>query len=151
MKTVYFTMPVLFVFFNRKNTACESFKRIRNAKPAKLYLAQDGARKDKCGEDIIVKETREAILSMIDWDCEVKTLFQDENLGCGVGVFTAISWLFENEEMGVILEDDCVVTNSFFKFMEQMLRKYKEDQRIGMIAGSNLISGYTEHKTSYFF
>lgn len=151
METVYFTTPILFVFFNRKDTSCESFKRIRDAKPAKLYLAQDGARKDKCGEDKIVKETRDAILSMIDWDCEVKTLFQEENLGCGVGVFTAISWLFENEEMGVILEDDCVVTSSFFKFMEQMLRKYKDDQRIGMIAGSNLISGYTENKTSYFF
>lgn len=87
----------------------------------------------------MVEKTRKTILNAIDWDCEMKTLFQEGNLGRGKGVFTAISWLFENEERGIILEDDCVVNSSFFRFMEEMLERFKEDQRIGMVAGSNLI------------
>ena len=151
MKTVYFTIPVLFVFFNRKNTACESFKRIRNAKPAKLYLAQDGARKDKCGEDIIVKETREAILSMIDWDCEVKTQFREENLGCGIGPATAITWFFDNVEQGIILEDDCIPDPSFFPYVQELLYRYKDDTRVMEICGTNRLNTCNNDGFSYFF
>ena len=144
-------IPILFVIFNRSEIARISFESIRQRKPQKLYIACDGARSNKCGEAELVEKTRKTILDAIDWDCEVKTLFQKENLGCGKGVFTAISWLFENEEMGIILEDDCVVNPSFFRFMEEMLEKYKDDQRIGMVAGSNLIPAYREMRSSYFF
>jgi len=144
-------IPVLFVIFNRPDIACKSFLSIKEIKPQKLYIAQDGAREDKEGELEKVLETRKRILDLIDWPCDVKTLFQVHNLGCGMGVYSAISWLFENEEKGVVLEDDCVVNSSFFPFMEEMLDKYKDDQRIGMIAGSNLISSYSETRSSYFF
>lgn len=146
-----YNIPILFVIFNRPEIARKSFESIRQRKPQKLYIACDGARSNKLGEAAIVDKTRKTILDAIDWDCEVKTLFQKENLGCGKGVFTAISWLFENEERGIILEDDCVVNPSFFRFMEEMLEKYKDDQRIGMVAGSNLIPTYKETRSSYFF
>lgn len=146
-----YNIPILFIIFNRPDIASKSFLKIKEARPSKLYIAQDGARQDSPGENDIVLKTRKIILDMIDWQCEVKTLFQEQNLGCGKGVFTAISWLFQNEDIGIILEDDCVVSNSFFQFMEEMLTKYKDDQRIGMVAGSNLINSYRENKTSYFF
>ena len=133
-----YKIPILFVIFNRPEIARKSFESIRKRKPQKLYIACDGARSNKPGEIEIVEKTRKTILDAVDWDCEVKTLFQKDNLGCGRGVYTAISWLFENEEKGIILEDDCVVNSSFFLFMEHILEKYKEDQRIGMVAGSNL-------------
>lgn len=146
-----YNTPVLFVIFNRPEIAYKSFLKIREAKPQKLYIAQDGARIDKEGEKELVLETRKRIMDLIDWPCDVQTLFQEQNLGCGKGVFTAISWLFENEEKGIVLEDDCVVNPSFFNFMEEMLEKYKDDQRIGMVAGSNLIPAYKENRSSYFF
>lgn len=146
-----YNIPILFVIFNRPDIARKSFESVRQRKPQKLYIACDGARSNKPGEIDLVEKTRKTILDAIDWDCEIKTLFQIENLGCGKGVFTAISWLFENEERGIILEDDCVVNPSFFRFMEEMLDKYKDDQRIGMVAGSNLISEYHETRSSYFF
>lgn len=146
-----YNIPVLFVIFNRPEVARKSFEAIRQRKPQKLYIACDGARDNKPGETELVEKTRKTILDAIDWECEVKTLFQEQNLGCGKGVFTAITWLFENEERGIILEDDCVVTSSFFRFMEEMLEKYKDDQRIGMVAGSNLIPAYKETRSSYFF
>lgn len=132
-----FRLPVLFVIFNRPEMSQRSFSFIRTAKPNKLYIASDGARLDHPGEEEVVARTRSSVLAMIDWDCEVQTLFQEQNLGCGPGVYTAISWFFEHEEMGVVIEDDCIVSESFFPFMEQMLTRYATDQRIGMVAGFN--------------
>ena len=140
---VGFRLPVLFVIFNRPEMSQRSFSFIRTAKPNKLYIASDGARLDHPGEEEVVARTRSSVLAMIDWDCEVQTLFQEQNLGCGPGVYTAISWFFEHEEMGVVIEDDCIVSESFFPFMEQMLTRYATDQRIGMVAGFNahLVNG----------
>lgn len=150
-RDIQYKIPILFVIFNRPEISEISFAKIREIKPSRLYIAQDGARTNKIGEQERIIETRRRVLDNIDWDCEVKTQFQETNLGCGKGVFTAISWLFENEERGIILEDDCVVNSSFFYFMAEMLEKYKDDQRIGMVAGSNLISSYEETRFSYFF
>lgn len=132
--------PVLFVIFNRPEIAQKTFESIRRAQPKRLYIASDGARQDRVGETELVARTRQSILQMVDWECEVKTLFQETNLGCGPGVYTAISWLFEQEEQGIILEDDCVASESFFLFMEEMLQRYATDQRIGMVAGFNPIA-----------
>lgn len=148
-KTSY-SIPILFVIFNRPEIAYKSFQKIRGTKPKVLYIAQDGARESKQGEEEKVQETRKRILESIDWTCDVKTLFQDYNIGCGKGVYSAITWLFENEDMGIILEDDCAVDPTFFRFMEEMLEKYKDDQRIGMIAGSNMIPMYKD-KYSYHY
>lgn len=135
-----YNIPILFIIFKRKDVALESFKSIKAVKPAKLYIAGDAARKKVNGEEIAVKETRQAILDAIDWDCEVKTLFQNENLGAGMGVYTAINWLFDNEEQGIIIEDDCVMRSSFFPFVEEMLERYANDTRIGMIDAANYIT-----------
>jgi len=137
-----YKVPILFVIFCRKDISLRSFESIRQAKPDKLYIACDGPRENVEGESLLVEETRKAILDAIDWECDVHTLFHEKNLGCGKGVFTAISWLFENEERGIILEDDCVAQESFFQYAEEMLEKYKADERIGMIAGTNQVKDY---------
>lgn len=150
-RNIMYNIPILFIIFKRKDIALESFKSIRNIKPAKLYIAGDAARNGVQGEDVAVNETREAILNAIDWDCEVKTLFQKENLGCCMGVYSAINWLFESEEHGIILEDDCIAKPSFFPFVEELLNRYSNDDRIGMIAGTNLISDKVSIPDSYCF
>lgn len=147
----YYSIPILFVVFNRLEIAMRSLESIRNQRPCRLYIASDGARTTRRGERETVDKVRKTILESIDWPCEVKTLFQENNLGCGQGVYTAINWLFQNEEYGIVLEDDCVANDSFFRFMEEMLIKYKDDTRIGMIAGSNLITSYNGPERSYIF
>lgn len=140
--------PILFIIFNRKDIALRSFKAIKIISPSVLFIACDGPRNS--AEEKKVNETRSAILNAIDWDCEVKTLFQDKNLGCGMGVFTAINWFFDNVESGIILEDDCIAESTFFKYAAELLEKYKDDQRIGMIAGYNPIN-LTNYPYSYIF
>ncbi len=142
--------PVLFLIFNRLDTTKIVFEQIKLAKPSKLYLASDGARVSKEDETQIVAEVRQWVLDNIDWPCEVKTLFSDENLGCGKAVSGAITWFFSQEESGIILEDDCVPNQSFFMYCEELLDKYKDDQHIWHIAGNNPL-GITDCDGSYYF
>lgn len=145
--------PILFIIFNRLDTVRQSFESIRRYKPEKLYIAADGPRKNKEGEAERCREVREWVLGNIDWECEVSTLFRDENVGCGQGPKQAIDWLFANEEMGVILEDDCVASDSFFEFACQMLVKYRDDKRISIICGSNFDKNgdFRVKDADYFF
>ena len=119
---------VLFLVFNRPDTTKQVFKAIRQAKPPRLYVAADGPRADKPGEAEKVEQARR-IAMQVDWDCEVKTLFREKNLGCGKAVSSAIDWFFENEEEGIILEDDCLPSQSFFWFCEELLERYRLDMQ----------------------
>jgi len=143
---------VLFLVFNRLDTTKQVFEAIKQAKPPRLYIAADGARTNKEGEAGKVKAVREYIMNQIDWDCEVKTLFRDENLGCKYAVSGAIDWFFENEEMGIILEDDCLPSQSFFWFCEELLERYKDDMRIWHIGGVNVLpKNSLLNNESYYF
>jgi uncharacterized protein (DUF2132 family) len=143
--------PVLFLTFNRLDTTKKVFEVIKQVKPPKLYLASDGARVNKSGEKEVVESVRNFLLNNIDWQCEVKTLFREHNLGCGKAVSSAINWFFENEEMGIILEDDCLPSISFFRFCDELLLRYKDDQRIMHISGDNFQDGISRGDGSYYF
>jgi hypothetical protein len=130
-----FNTAVLFLVFNRLDTTKQVFEAIKEAKPPRLYIAADGARASKEGEAEKVSAVRDFILQNIDWDCEVKTLFRDENLGCKYAVSGAIDWFFKQEEMGIILEDDCLPSQSFFWFCEELLERYKGDMRVWNVGG----------------
>lgn len=131
------TTAVLFIIFNRPETTKQVFEAIRNARPTRLYIAADGARESKPGEVEKCEESRR-IASAVDWDCDVRTLFRNENLGCGKGPSTAISWFFEHETEGIILEDDCLPSPSFFTFCAELLERYRDDTRVMEIGGNNL-------------
>ncbi len=142
---------VLFLIFNRLDTTKHVFEAIRLTRPPRLYIAADGPRDSRPGEDNKVKAVRDYVIGHIDWDCEVKTLFREKNLGCKYGVSGGIDWFFENEEMGIILEDDCLPHPSFFMFCEELLERYHEDQRIGIISGDNFQFGKRRTSDSYYF
>jgi len=143
-----FNTPILLLIFNRLDTTKQVFDMIRKVAPLKLYIASDGPREKREEEAEKVRTVREYILNSIDWDCKVKTLFREKNLGCGKAISRAITWFFENEEMGIILEDDCLPSLSFFPYCEELLKKYKDDTRIYHIAGNNPL---TETKTPYSY
>jgi hypothetical protein len=125
---------VLFLVFNRPDTTSRVFEAIRRAKPPRLYVASDGPRLNHEGEQERVAQVRQ-IASSVDWPCEVKTLFRNENLGCKKAVSESITWFFEQEEQGIILEDDCLPSQSFFWFCELMLNKFKSNFVVMHIGG----------------
>lgn len=134
--------PILFIIFNRPEKTAQSFERIRQARPSRLYVAGDGPRPNLVGEENKVKHARE-IASNVDWECEVRFLFSDENKGCRRAVATALNWFFENEEMGIIIEDDVVAHPMFFQYCEDALITYKGDTSVGIIGGFS-ISDHSE-------
>lgn len=144
------TTPVLFLTFNRLDTTKQVFEEIKKAKPKQLFLASDGPRKNKPEEKKIVEEIRKYVLDNIDWKCEVKTLFREKNFGCKYAVSGAIDWFFENVEQGIILEDDVLPNQSFFRFCQEMLERYKGEEKIMSVSGYNPL-GKSNINESYLF
>ncbi|MBN2162268.1 MAG: hypothetical protein JXR25_16140 [Pontiellaceae bacterium] len=143
--------PVLFLIFNRPNVSFQVFERIRDVRPQQLFIAADGPRSNNPDDDRLCAEVRQSILGRIDWPCEVQTLFRNENLGCKLAVSSAITWFFEQVEEGIILEDDCLPDPSFFPFCEELLDRYRNNEKIMMISGDNFQPKPRGRHDSYYF
>jgi len=141
--------PILFLIFNRPDTSERVFEAIRKAKPTRLYVAADGPREGNENDLLNCPKTRAVV--KVDWDCEVKLLFREQNLGCKQAVSQAITWFFEQEEQGIILEDDCLPHPSFFPYCETLLEYYKNEDRVMLISGDNFQNGKVIGDNSYYF
>lgn len=144
------TTPVAMLIFNRADITQQVFTEIAKAKPSKLLVVGDGPRLNRPGEAERVAEAR-AIIGRVDWDCEVLTDFSEINLGCKRRVSSGIDWIFEQVTEAIILEDDCIPEASFFRFCQEMLERYRDDYRIGMVSGDNFQFGRRVNDYSYYF
>lgn len=141
-------VPVLLIIFNRPETTRKTFEAIKKAQPAILYVAADGPRNE---EEKKLCDSARKLTEEINWDCKIHRLYRDVNLGCKDAVVEAINWLFEKEEKGIILEDDCVPDESFFNFCSTMLYNYKDEKTVKSISGTNFLFGSYDHTDDYFF
>ncbi len=141
---------ILFLVFNRPDTTARVFEAIREAQPIKLYINADGPRQNRPDDVANINLVKE-ICSKIDWPCQVSTQFNTENLGCLKSVTKGISWFFDNEEDGIVLEDDCLPDPSFFTFCDKMLAKYETNEQIMHIGGNSYQDNNAEKGNSYFF
>ena len=143
-------IPILFLIFNRKDVATQAIRSIREYAPIRLYIAADGPRDTKVGEFEKCEETRQAVLGMIDWPCDVRTLFRNKNLGCAKAVSGAIDWFFDNEEFGIIIEDDIILSQDFYRFAKEMDIRYRSDERV-MCINAQYFGQKDVFDTSYTF
>lgn len=128
--------PVLLIYFNRPNVLLEGLRALKKIKPEHVFLAHDGARKNLNDLDLI--EKCEAILvNEIDWGCQIERYSSDTNNGCDQFVPMAINWFFSKVEAGIILEDDCIISDDFYEFSTYLLEKFKNNDRIMNISASN--------------
>ncbi len=144
-----FDVPLLFLVFNRPAVTRQVFEVIRRLRPTRLFVAADGPRRDRPGEDSLVAETREIALT-IDWPCECRTLLREDNLGCGRAVSGAISWFFAQVEEGIILEDDCVPHPDFFPYCKALLERYRNEPQVASIAGTHFLPDVLPHRQSHY-
>lgn len=142
------SVPVLMIFFNRPDSFAQVFEKVREAKPSTLILAQDGPR-DK--SDIPGIEACRKVVENIDWECNVIREYSEVNLGCGVRPKSAIDFALERFESVIILEDDCIPSSTFFPYCEELLEKYKNDDRIAYISGLNHFETWDCGNYDYFF
>jgi hypothetical protein len=142
--------PIVFLIFNREDATKRAFKAIQKAKPAKLLIVADGPRSSIPQESAQCNRVRE-IVELVDWPCEVVKNYSDINLGCKKRVSSGLDWAFNLVEEAIILEDDCIPHPTFFSFCQTMLEKYRNDERVMMVSGTNILSEWKSQTQSYHF
>lgn len=142
--------PVLFMVFNRPDLTRASFAAIRRARPSRLYVAADGPRPGRESDPDLCRETR-AVATAVDWPCTVRTLFRGRNLGLRLACASAISWFFQHEPEGIVLEDDCVPHPDFFPYCAELLARYRHCPEVMLVGGSNYQYGKRRGDASYYF
>ena len=143
-------VSVLIQFFNRPQMLKKVFEQVKKARPSKLFLYQDGPREGRQGDVENIQACR-AVVEAIEWECEVHKLYQEKNLGCDPSGYMSRKWAFSLTDKCIILEDDVLVSISFFRFAKELLDRYENDERITMIAGMNHEEITTRIDGDYFF
>lgn len=141
-------VPILLLIFNRLETTELVLGSIATARPKRLYIASDGPRNGK--EKYLVDSVRARVMQMVDWDCQIFTLFREDNLGCKRAVHEAIQWFFAKEEKGIVLEDDVLPSKYFYNYCAGMLEVYKDFENVGSIAGRNELGDFASANSDYF-
>lgn len=144
------TTPVLLIVFNRPDLTEKVFNRIAKAKPEQLFLVADGPREGNESDKKACAEVKK-IVENVTWECEVYCNYSERNLGCGIRVASGISWVFDQVDRAIILEDDCLPDPSFFSFCDELLERYIDDERVMTISGKNLQTEHTQTNNSYYF
>lgn len=149
MKQFKTDVAVLLLFFTRPEQTKKVFESIREARPSKLFLYQDGPREGKNDMEGIMACRK--IVENIDWECEVHKKYLEKNEGCDPSGFRARKWMFNFVEKGIVLEDDCVPSQSFYPYCKELLDRYENDPRVEMICGMNNLGTYECGDQDYFF
>jgi hypothetical protein len=140
--------PIALFIFRRPDLTFQVFEAIRQAQPKKLFVIAD----ESCNEsESILCQQARAVTESVDWDCEVLRNYADKNLGCRKRISSGLDWVFEHVEEAIILEDDCLPHPSFFRYCQELLEHYREDERIWCISGDNFQDGQWRGDGSYYF
>jgi hypothetical protein len=150
MPTWQLTTPVALLVFNRPDTTARVFESIRAARPPRLLVVADGPRAGRAGEEELCRRTR-AVVERVDWPCEVATSYSDVNLGCRVRISSGLDWVFQEVEEAIVLEDDCLPEPSFYRYCEELLARYRADERIMVVSGTSYQFGVRNGPYSYYF
>lgn len=143
-------VPVVFIVFNRPEKALRTLRSIALVKPTRLFVIGDGPRRDN-EEDIEKCAATRAIFDNVDWDCRLTKNYSEVNLGCGIRISSGITWVFEQVDRAIIIEDDCLPHPTFFRFCEELLEKYANDERIMHITGRKACAKLPEINYDYYF
>ena len=142
--------PVLLITFNRPDHVRRVLSAIRDARPAALYVFQDGAREGNAVDAVKCPEVRAVVQELVDWDCDLHTLYADRNYGCGAGPMTGIDWFFHEVEEGIVMEDDCLPHPDFFGYCSELLDRYRDNPQV-MYISSTLYDDKWKCEASYDF
>lgn len=145
-----FDIPIAYFIFNRPKHTRQSFDVIRRLKPALLLIISDGPRPHVFSDIDKCQEVR-SIVSNVDWPCEVRLSYSEENLGCKLRLTTGLDWVFNQVKWAIVLEDDIIPHPNFFNFVREMLLRYENSAEIMSITGDNFQRGLSRGDGSYYF
>jgi len=141
--------PVALLIFNRPELTERVFRAIAEARPRTLFVVGDGPRPDRLGEDDRCQRARR-VVERINWPCELVKNYAPSNLGCKHRVASGLTWVFEQAPEAIVLEDDCLPHPTFFRYCDELLERYRGDERVTAICGANFQQG-PQRTGSYYF
>lgn len=142
--------PIALLVFNRPDVTARVFAAVAAARPRRLLVVADGPRPDRPGEAERCAATR-AIVERVDWACDVETNFSEANLGCRRRISSGLDWVFSRVESAIVLEDDCLPDHTFFRYCEELLDRYADDERVAGISGDDFQPPRPHRDASYYF
>ena len=142
--------PVAYIVFNRPQHTEKTFAALRKQRPSQLFIIGDGPRAGYPMDIERCAAVRE-IVANVDWPCEVHRKYADSNLGLKTNVSSGLDWVFSQVEQAIVLEDDCVAHPDFFRFCDELLERYVDDERVSVITGNNFQNGQQRGEASYYF
>lgn len=149
--TMYYGVPILLVAFNRPTHTRRVLETILAIHPKDLYVFQDGVREGNENDIVKCAEVRHVVESLTkETQVLLHTYYSDKNLGCGAGPMTGITWFFGQVELGIVMEDDCLPHPDFFGYCEELLERYKDNDRVRFI-NSTLYYDKWKCEASYDF
>lgn len=143
--------PVVLIVFNRPETTRRVLQQIRTARPSRLFVVGDGPRESNPTDEENCKKVRDCVDRLVDWPCEVAVNYASTNMGCKRRVVSGLNWVFDHVEQAIILEDDCLPSESFFRFCDEILNEYKGNDRVMTVSGNNFQREIKRTKYSYYF
>lgn len=150
MNTCQLQTPVVFIVFNRPEMTMRSFASIRQARPQQLFIIADGPRSNVIQDNDRCRSVRH-IVETPDWPCDVRRIFAEENLGCMRRISSGLDEVFSVVTEAIILEDDCIPEPSFFRYCEELLDRYRFDERVGAVSGDSFQMPGWKTMHSYYF
>jgi len=139
-----FNTPVLLIVFNRPDLTQRVLAILKENKVNNLYIAFDAPR-DNSQEEVIACAAVQEMVYGVDWANNIQILSRSTNLGCGHSISQAIDWFFTHVEKGIILEDDCLPSSSFFSFTQRGLKDFRDHKSVWQIDGSNFNPCHTKN------
>src|SRR5688500_13617309 len=121
--------PVAFFVVNRPEPTARVFVEVARARPKQPLSVAAGPRTDRPGDAEPCASARERAAAA-DWDCDVRTDCSDANLGCKRRVSSGLDWVFDQTEAAIVLEDDCLPDPTLFRFFDETLARYRDDERV---------------------
>lgn len=140
--------PILILAFNRPDMVRKLLKKVQEWQPDSLWVVVDGPRNES--EADLVDQVK-LCFDEIDWCSDMHTNYASENMGCHRRVSSGLDWFFLHNSQGIILEDDCIPLISFFSYCEELLKRYKNEEKITAIEGVHRLDRRLDLNESYFF
>jgi glycosyltransferase involved in cell wall biosynthesis len=142
--------PVAVFLYNRPEHAERVLGRIRDAEPPLLLVIADGPDPDNEIDEQRCEQTRSLVTDR-EYPFRVRTNFAPENLGLRERFSTGLDWVFNRVSEAIILEEDTVPEPSFFHFCEEMLDRFRDDERVMEITGRNQLETWERDGYDYHF
>ena len=130
--------PVAMFVYNRSDHFKETYEALAKCEEAKntdLIVFSDGAKNEKSAEAVELVRTFAHEFKNKKAFNKVTIIESPQNKGLAKSIIEGVTKVLDEYGKIIVLEDDCVCSESFLKYMNRCLDFYENNKEIGAISG----------------